>query len=86
MIFIFSMTKEEQRGFIHEAAVGFGDAIAQTVGEETRVVVFYCYLDPIKDIWVSGAAGNGNRMERLGTLRHIEQSMVDSEYLFSDDE
>ena len=65
------MDKEQQRDLIHDGAEKFAKIIEQTVGENTRVGIFYTYLDGEKNEWVSGDAGNMNWLERCGAAQYI---------------
>lgn len=65
------MSKEKQRDDIWVAADQFATAIKSLVGADTRVGVFYCYLDAETHEWVSGDAGNANRLERIGMLTFL---------------
>lgn len=71
------MTKEDQQDRIHEAAEQFASVIEQVTGLNTRVGVFYNYLDDKEHVWISGSAGNMNSLERIGTLGHLGQMEKD---------
>ena len=62
---------------IYDAAEEFASAVEKTVGGGTRIVVLYCYLDKDDQEWVSGTAGNGNLLEKLGAVSHFESILGD---------
>ena len=63
--------KDMQRDNIYTASEGLAKAIKKTVGSESRVGIFYIYLD--KDEWVSGDAGNMNWIERVGAINYLKK-------------
>ena len=67
------MSKNAQRDQIHDAAEKFADVIAQVTSKDTRVGIFYCYLDKECEEWVSGDAGNMNWIERVGAINYLKK-------------
>ena len=66
--------KQQKRGDIYNAADAFSDAIQKTMGEKTRVGVFYIHYDAGED-WTIGIAGNMNTMERIGALKVLAMEL-----------
>ena len=73
------MNKEQQRDSIHEAAEKLAEVIEQVTGKNTRVGVFYAYLDDEDGFWLSGSAGNMNWLERCGAIDHLKDLLKKGE-------
>jgi len=67
------MNKEEVRDKIHNAGEDYAKAIKQIIGEDSRVGIFYTYLDNDEGEWMSGECGNMNMVERYGAMNYIQR-------------